>query len=127
MRRAMGIELEGCVVVIDEAHNIEDAAREAASASVSDADLTAAITGLEGLLGSCIFFPRSRSLMLTPLFNQWLASESAAELAEAGRHLLRLARDLLAWIETADAPGATRAAGTEVSERVRADNGACTN
>ena len=51
IRASMGIELDGNIVVLDEAHNIEDAAREAASLTLSHADLTAAAEDLEGAIG----------------------------------------------------------------------------
>eukprot|EP00959_Pyramimonas_sp_CCMP1952_P237912 4971590-Pyramimonas_sp.AAC.1 len=35
VRRAMGIELDSSVVILDEAHNIEDIAREAGSIELS--------------------------------------------------------------------------------------------
>ncbi|KAF9914010.1 Fanconi anemia group J protein [Lobosporangium transversale] len=42
IRRAMEINLDESIVILDEAHNIEDAAREAGGLEVVDSDLTAA-------------------------------------------------------------------------------------
>ncbi|CDS02763.1 hypothetical protein LRAMOSA00167 [Lichtheimia ramosa] len=39
IRKAMNINLEGSIVILDEAHNIEDAARSAASFEATDTDL----------------------------------------------------------------------------------------
>ncbi|CDH53830.1 low quality protein: fanconi anemia group jprotein [Lichtheimia corymbifera JMRC:FSU:9682] len=39
IRKAMNIDLEGSIVILDEAHNIEDAARSAASFEATDTDL----------------------------------------------------------------------------------------
>lgn len=45
----MLIELKGQVVVLDEAHNMEDSAREAASLSVSSHDLQGAVDEMRDL------------------------------------------------------------------------------
>ena len=46
------INLEEQVVILDEAHNIEDASREAASLKFNDADLEAAVIDLNTALDS---------------------------------------------------------------------------
>ena len=48
----MMINLEEQVVILDEAHNIEDASREAASFKFNDADLEAAVIDLNTALDS---------------------------------------------------------------------------
>lgn len=47
-RKAMGIDLTNAIVIIDEGHNIESAARDAASATLTDADLRTAHSDLSG-------------------------------------------------------------------------------
>ena len=45
----MEIGLTGQIVILDEAHNMEDAAREAASLSVTQASLLDAMDGLQAM------------------------------------------------------------------------------
>ncbi|RKP20840.1 DNA repair helicase, partial [Rozella allomycis CSF55] len=50
IRKTMDIELKGNVLIIDEAHNIEDVARDAASFIVKQENLVAAILALEKII-----------------------------------------------------------------------------
>jgi len=54
----MEINLSGQIVILDEAHNMEDASREAASLSVTQASLLDAMDGLQtmGILGRLRYF-----------------------------------------------------------------------
>ena len=52
VRKSMDIELKGAIVVLDEAHNIEDVAREAASTSVALDDLEGALGELKAMASS---------------------------------------------------------------------------
>ena len=45
----MLINLKGQIIVLDEAHNMEDSAREAASNSVSSYDIREAVKEMEGI------------------------------------------------------------------------------
>ncbi|XP_035207448.1 Fanconi anemia group J protein-like [Stegodyphus dumicola] len=47
IRSALDISLKGTIVVMDEAHNLEDSAREAASSSITLSQLTDSITDLQ--------------------------------------------------------------------------------
>jgi Rad3-related DNA helicase len=117
----MGIDLTGAVVVVDEAHNVEDAAREAASVSVTEADLADAIGGLDALIGPvdsfrflCLFTKTYKKTCTKP----HAESETEPERRDVCRQLKRLAGDFLAWTQTADAGGATAAKAFDTSERV---------
>ncbi|XP_015281766.1 PREDICTED: Fanconi anemia group J protein [Gekko japonicus] len=54
IRESMEIDLKGQVVILDEAHNIEDCARESASYSVTEAQLRLAREELDALVNSNI-------------------------------------------------------------------------
>ena len=43
----MGVELAGAIVVVDEAHNVEDVARQGASLSLSQRHLLQALQDIE--------------------------------------------------------------------------------
>ncbi len=49
----MEINLKGDIVILDEAHNIEDACRESASFSITEADLAGAIENFRNLGTYC--------------------------------------------------------------------------
>ena len=50
IRKAMDIDLNGTVVVIDEAHNVEDVSREAASCDLSQEDLLFSVEQLQRMI-----------------------------------------------------------------------------
>ncbi|XP_060115376.1 Fanconi anemia group J protein [Heteronotia binoei] len=54
IRESMEIDLKGQVVILDEAHNIEDCARESASVSVTEAQLRLAREEMDALVNSNI-------------------------------------------------------------------------
>ncbi|KAK6968419.1 Fanconi anemia group J protein, partial [Biomphalaria glabrata] len=56
VREAMAISLKGHIVILDEAHNIEDAAREAASQSISQDSIEKAISDIDELIEKNINF-----------------------------------------------------------------------
>ena len=60
----MEISLSNQIVILDEAHNIEDSSREAASFSVSQSQLLDAMQDLE-TIGVLIFPPNSYELSVT--------------------------------------------------------------
>ena len=62
--RQMEISLSNQIVILDEAHNIEDSSREAASFSVSQSQLLDAMQDLE-TIGVLIFPPNSYKLSVT--------------------------------------------------------------
>ncbi|XP_065192679.1 uncharacterized protein LOC135823764 isoform X2 [Sycon ciliatum] len=75
IRKQMDIELRGNVVVLDEAHNIEDSARDAASADVKFDDIELALINLRKLLEKSILARHHRPLesMLSSLAG-WIKS-----------------------------------------------------
>ena len=58
----MEINLKGQVVILDEAHNIEDSAREASSFSVSQQQLGEVMTDLESMIGANITVTEASSI-----------------------------------------------------------------
>ncbi|KAH9524209.1 Fanconi anemia group J protein [Bulinus truncatus] len=56
IREAMAINLKGHIVILDEAHNIEDAAREAASQSISQDNIAKALKDIDMLIEKNINF-----------------------------------------------------------------------
>ncbi|KAL3858387.1 hypothetical protein ACJMK2_012978 [Sinanodonta woodiana] len=62
IRKSMEINLKDNIMILDEAHNIEDAAREAASESIFSEDLAKAIQNLNELVENHISFPEHLEL-----------------------------------------------------------------
>eukprot|EP00854_Cymbomonas_tetramitiformis_P019517 gene19517-23339_t len=85
VRKAMGIELMGCAVVIDEGHNIEDVCREAASLELSLPTVQTMATELKEM--QKYFSGRNRVDNLTALiclFEGWLVGMSSRGAPAAG-------------------------------------------
>lgn len=60
----MSIHLGGAIVILDEAHNIEDSARESASFKLTETDLANATNDLGGLIGKEVKLDDHRPLYL---------------------------------------------------------------
>ncbi|XP_040506023.1 Fanconi anemia group J protein homolog isoform X1 [Gallus gallus] len=84
IRESMEINLKGQVVILDEAHNIEDSAREAVSYSVTESQLNAAREELDFMVNNNIRQKDHEQLraMCCSLTN-WLR-ESSSQLVETG-------------------------------------------
>ncbi|KAJ2120345.1 hypothetical protein IW147_005155 [Coemansia sp. RSA 720] len=79
VRNAAGIELEGNIVILDEAHNIENAARDAGSFEVSDLQLASLAHECSGMFDHGIL--REEHLVLKSLADTlaaWLQRDGAA-------------------------------------------------
>ncbi|XP_014677444.1 PREDICTED: Fanconi anemia group J protein homolog, partial [Priapulus caudatus] len=73
----MEINLRGQIVVLDEAHNIEDAAREAASASITQEQLDGARTELESVADAGVKPVSHRELArVCSVISQWIGRQS---------------------------------------------------
>lgn len=80
IRESLNIDLTGHVVVLDEAHNVEDCARDASSITLSVDSLTAAVDDLDHLIETGELLPdelRPVCAVLTQL-RDWLAARQAA-------------------------------------------------
>ncbi|KAF9116314.1 Fanconi anemia group J protein [Mortierella sp. AM989] len=62
IRKAMEIDLENAIVILDEAHNIEDAARDAGGLEVADEDLESGVTQFENMCDHPFLANSSRKL-----------------------------------------------------------------
>lgn len=66
----MDIDLENSIVILDEAHNIEDAAREAGGLDVLDDDLRVAKAEFGDMIKNNIMFQPSNSLLSVSPLNE---------------------------------------------------------
>ncbi|KAF9398539.1 Fanconi anemia group J protein [Mortierella sp. AD011] len=62
IRKAMEIDLENSIVILDEAHNIEDAARDAGGLEITDEDLKLGVTQFSGMCGKNFLANSSQKL-----------------------------------------------------------------
>lgn len=70
IRKAMEIDLENSIVILDEAHNIEDAARDAGGLDVLDDDLRVAKAEFGDMIKNNIMFQPSNSLLSVSPVNE---------------------------------------------------------
>jgi fanconi anemia group J protein len=84
VRASMQIDIRGCVVVFDEAHNIEDAAREAASVDLEDTELEQTRARLEDTIkyGVVVDECQRFHVVLGHLVD-WMMNESGQQLSKA--------------------------------------------
>lgn len=66
----MEIDLENSIVILDEAHNIEDAARDAGGLDVLDDDLRVAKAEFGDMIKNNIMYQPSNSLLSVSLVNE---------------------------------------------------------
>ncbi|KAJ7387230.1 Fanconi anemia group J protein [Desmophyllum pertusum] len=84
IRLQMDITLKDQIVVLDEAHNVEDSAREAASLTITTVDLQNALDDLDRLVHLQVLTEHHRSLhLMVGSFLRWI-HESSAQLKERG-------------------------------------------
>jgi fanconi anemia group J protein len=77
IRRKMDIQLKGDVVLLDEAHNMEDVCREAASFTLEEQDLEKVVVELKGLLHVREDATKFRALMQVLLeLLRWMQTQS---------------------------------------------------
>jgi hypothetical protein len=88
IRRAMGINLEGTVVVLDEAHNVESVLCESGSAKFGEIDLCQLI---------CLLVPYSRRSTRTEEM-ELIGSEKKVEVAVVAHELLLFVEKLLFYL-----------------------------
>lgn len=83
IRSAMGIELEGAIVIIDEAHNIEDTCRSSGSFEINADSLYAVQTELNILLSGigekAVKMPDAHRALLhvATIFHTWMSTNTA--------------------------------------------------
>ncbi|OAQ24143.1 hypothetical protein K457DRAFT_24371 [Linnemannia elongata AG-77] len=83
IRKAMDIDLENSIVILDEAHNIEDAAREAGGLDVLDDDLRVAKAEFGDMIKNNIMFQPSNSLLsLASIFLSILEKQTTFSIQE---------------------------------------------
>lgn len=81
----MDIDLENSIVILDEAHNIEDAAREAGGLDVLDDDLRVAKAEFGDMIKNNIMFQPSNSLLsVSPLNEDSFTVLCSATTVESG-------------------------------------------
>ncbi|KAF9953954.1 Fanconi anemia group J protein [Mortierella alpina] len=83
IRKAMDIDLDDAIVILDEAHNIEDAARDAGGLDLLDKDLANAKTEFEAMVQSNIFARSCRMLYsLASIFIKILEDQTTFKIQE---------------------------------------------
>ncbi|KAK3809038.1 MAG: helicase C-terminal domain-containing protein [Linnemannia elongata] len=83
IRKAMEIDLENSIVILDEAHNIEDAARDAGGLDVLDDDLRVAKAEFGDMIKNNIMFQPSNSLLsLASIFLSILEKQTTFSIQE---------------------------------------------
>ncbi|GAB5591446.1 hypothetical protein Unana1_06346 [Umbelopsis nana] len=116
IREAYDIDLKDCVVIIDEAHNIEDAAREAASFAIHEKELKGLQTELSLLIKYEVLVEQHKKLLyvveslmnwivdpnnvFSPLeyehyINSWTGPQLVNKLSGLGINRLTMANDLM--------------------------------
>ena len=84
IRSHMSINLNGQILIFDEAHNIEDCARDAASNTLNDSDLVNTIADLDHLIADEVKVEEHKPLhLLCTKIGQWLQARSEV-LTETG-------------------------------------------
>lgn len=82
IREQMGANVKNSIVILDEAHNIEDAAREAASFEFPDSELTAATSDLDAIetsIGHPLGLHVARFAEIFRSILDWLTQEATLE------------------------------------------------
>ncbi|KAF9921512.1 Fanconi anemia group J protein [Linnemannia zychae] len=83
IRKAMDIEIEKSIVILDEAHNIEDASREAGGLDVPDNDLTVAKTEFSDMIKHNIMAQPCHTLLnLSQMFLSILEKQTTFSIQE---------------------------------------------
>ncbi|KAF9138078.1 Fanconi anemia group J protein [Mortierella sp. GBA39] len=83
IRKAMDIDLENSIVILDEAHNIEDAARDAGGLDVLDDDLRVAKVEFGDMIKNNIMYQPSNSLLsLASIFLSILEKQTTFSIQE---------------------------------------------
>ncbi|KAF9565157.1 Fanconi anemia group J protein [Mortierella alpina] len=83
IRRAMDIDLDNAIVILDEAHNIEDAARDAGGLELLDKDLTTAKKEFQAMVDSNILADSGRMLYsLASIFIKILEDQTSFKIQE---------------------------------------------
>ncbi|RUS20706.1 hypothetical protein BC937DRAFT_94556 [Endogone sp. FLAS-F59071] len=140
VREAMDINLEDSIIILDEAHNIEDAAREASSFEVTEADLRNLEKELENKIALDILLEQYRVILhIINTFLIWISNpESTYSMKEYERYVnLWSGQQLVAKLDAAGINPSTykttlkpaldkllAVAAEEIRQRVEDRNGA---
>nr|CAB3226220.1 Fanconi anemia group J protein homolog [Phallusia mammillata] len=84
IRSQMSINLTDQIVILDEAHNVEDSAREAASFTVNEPELVNTLADLDHLIADCIKVDAHKGLhLLCTKVGEWMQNH-LTDLSESG-------------------------------------------